>query len=187
MGTLLMNGLGGSPTCANERLAAWMLRRWWCGVLLLVAVAWPGWAVAAEVAEGLPTSEAVREAAVRKQFEQVRPLIAAHCLDCHDADTHEGGVDLETIDAVPDAATRSVFQRVIHELHNGTMPPEEAEPLPASDREPLLAWAEDGLAAFEARPVPRNGSVRRLTVAQVRQALRDLVEQLIHPPTIVID
>ena len=170
-----MNGLGGSPTCANERLAAWMLRRCWCGVLLLVAVAWPGWAVATEVAEGLPTSEAVREAAVRKQFEQVRPLIAAHCLDCHDADTHEGGVDLETIDAVPDAATRSVFQRVIHELHNGTMPPEEAEPLPASDREPLLAWAEDGLAAFEARPVPRNGSVRRLTVAQVRQALRDLL------------
>ena len=156
-----MNGSG--PTCGLQGFAS-----------LVAAVAWLAGPAVAAVADDARPQDLPVEVAIREQFASVQPLLSTHCLDCHDADTHEGGVQFETIDAIPDAATRSVFQRMIRELRAGTMPPDDAEPLEASARAALLDWAEAGLAAFEARPVPRNGSVRRLTVAQYRRAIRDL-------------
>lgn len=134
------------------------------------ALAAPGDFTAASE-HGTLTSEA--ELAVR--LPAVRGLLESHCIDCHDEASHAGGVRLDQVTAVPTAATRSLFERVARQLRAQAMPPEEAGPLADREREQLLAWAADGLAAFDARPVPRNGSVRRLTVTQYRHAIRDLL------------
>lgn len=133
-----------------------------------------GWAVAS-AAEQTVSEEVVTEAALEAAFSAAEAVLQTRCVDCHDAASHEGGVQLDTIGAIPTAATRSVFERVIRELREGTMPPDDAAPLEEAAGAAVLAWAEQGLAAFDARPVPRNGSVRRLTVDQVRRTLQSLL------------
>lgn len=126
-------------------------------------------------AGGVWAAEWPREEAAQAAFTQAHAVLQQHCAVCHDAEQHEGGVQLDRIEPLPTVATRGVFERVVRAVREGTMPPEEAPPLNAAERDALLAWAEQGLAAFDAQPVPRNGSVRRLTVAQYRHAIRDVL------------
>src|SRR5215207_6742030 len=55
------------------------------------------------------------------------------------------------------------------------MPPEEAKQPTADERKRVAEWAEQALKAARLRPVPKNGGVRRLTVAQYRNTLRELL------------
>ena len=116
------------------------------------------------------------EAALEAGFSTtVRPILAASCVGCHDADTHEAGVRLDTLTAIPDDSAIALLERVERELTRGTMPPEEApQPEPAA-REALRAWVAGGLELAGSRPVPRHGSTRRLTVSQYRHTLRALL------------
>ncbi len=124
---------------------------------------------------GVWAAEWPSEEAARSAFPLAHAVVQKHCAACHDEQQHEGGVQLDRIESLPTVATRSVFERVVRAVRDGTMPPEEAPPLSDAERDGLLAWADQALAAFDARPVPRNGSVRRLTVAQYRQAIQDLL------------
>jgi hypothetical protein len=55
------------------------------------------------------------------------------------------------------------------------MPPAE-EPQPTqAERQQLVQWIERALDVARSRPTPKNGSVRRLTVAQYRNTLRELL------------
>jgi len=105
----------------------------------------------------------------------VRPILAASCGPCHGADAQESGVRLDTIVPLPDAAAIGLWERIERVLARGTMPPEDApQPEPAA-RRALAEWVADGLAAAKARPGPREGTTRRLTVAQLRNTLADLL------------
>lgn len=56
------------------------------------------------------------------------------------------------------------------------MPPKSAKPQPSdAERERMVKWIDDALAAARTRRVSRNGLIRRLTVAQYRNTLRELL------------
>ena len=73
--------------------------------------------------------------------ETVAPLFTKYCLDCHGADSAEGGLSLQSID--PDLLGGQHFEtwRMIDEqLRFGDMPPKDADQPTADERAALLKW-----------------------------------------------
>jgi len=141
------------------------------GLAILVACA----ALVAAGAEPTATADA-DDSPLRAEFAAtVQPILAASCIGCHDADTHESGVRLDAVAALPDAAAVALWERIERELTAETMPPADAPQPSAGERAALVAWVRRGLEVARSRPVPRHGATRRLTVAQFRHTLHDLL------------
>ncbi len=87
----------------------------------------------------------------------IRPLLTAHCGDCHGAETQEGGLDLRTVTAMihggesgsslaPGNASHSYLWTMIS---SGEMPPEGSEPLPRRARSLVRRWIDAGAPSAE--------------------------------------
>lgn len=127
-----------------------------------------------EVGDNEPSAAVARSIAI-DFAKQVRPLIQKHCLDCHNVDNAEAGVRLDRLDGtVPDNRVRH-WEHIRRQIDEGAMPPEDAEPLSKQQRRSILAWIDRGLDMARSREVPKNGSVRRLTIAQYQNSLNDLL------------
>ena len=60
--------------------------------------------------------------------EEHRAFFKAHCLDCHDSETREGKVDLETLSfSITTIEQAELWQKVLNALNSGEMPPEDSE------------------------------------------------------------
>lgn len=107
--------------------------------------------------------------------EQVQPLINKYCTRCHNVDKMTSGVRVDNFTGeFPD---NSLFhwRDIGKQLSLEAMPPEsEAQPTP-EEREFLVKWIKNEIAAARARNSEKNGSIRRLTVAQYRNTLQDLL------------
>ncbi|MEC9055546.1 MAG: DUF1587 domain-containing protein, partial [Verrucomicrobiota bacterium] len=139
------------------------------GLILLVA----GGAVAEE--------EGVREAPVgfsglESQFrETVQPLLKRYCYRCHGEKKMKSGVRLDQISLSFEDSELFLLRHVHKQLKEQAMPPGD-ELLPAAgERELLLQWVEDALQEGARKIRPKDGSVRRLTVTQYHNTLRDLL------------
>ncbi|MFM8221400.1 MAG: DUF1587 domain-containing protein, partial [Planctomycetaceae bacterium] len=117
------------------------------------------------------------EATLKTQFQQqVKPLLAKYCVRCHNIDDRQSGVRVDHIDGAADDQQIALFKAIRRQLDQSSMPPEE-EPQPtAAERTLIDAWLGQGVRVSESRKLPRLGSVRRLTVAQYRNTLRDLFD-----------
>jgi hypothetical protein len=126
-------------------------------------------AVSLRAQEARPADEA-------RQFEQeIQPLLKQFCVGCHNAEKMKSGVRVDQLTAAPEDRHLKLLGAIEHQLRDRAMPPDD-EPQPTDAQRQLLAdWAGRTLAAARLRPVPKNGSVRRLTVAQYRNTLRDLL------------
>jgi hypothetical protein len=107
----------------------------------------------------------------------VRRVVAGYCLECHETDVGEGGIDLERFATV--AALRAepgTWSKVVAVLDSGEMPPQDAKPLPAPERDRLRGWVGAFLKAEARAHAGDPGPVllRRLTNAQYTHTLRDL-------------
>lgn len=92
------------------------------------------------------------EAAAEHFDREVAPLLARHCLECHNASDRKGGLDLATAEGAqrggdsgpaltaPPDGSPLLSQRIA----SGEMPPERT--LADADRQTLLAWIERGAA-----------------------------------------
>jgi len=106
----------------------------------------------------------------------VQPLVTKHCLRCHNAEQMESGIRLDRLSAAPDNTQLFLWKDILKQVGNGAMPPPE-EPQPsAKDRQKLTDWIGRTMNAAMARNTARNGSIRRLTVAQYRNTLRELLK-----------
>ncbi len=106
-----------------------------------------------------------------------QPFLKQYCQRCHEADNSMGGIRLDQLDARFDDRHIAIWEAVRDRIEAGTMPPKSAKPQPGdSDRERMAKWIDDGLAAARSRRVSRNGLIRRLTVAQYRNTLRELLQ-----------
>lgn len=105
----------------------------------------------------------------------VRPLISTYCLRCHKADNAESGIRVDILEAIPSDAQLFLLKDMLRQLESGDMPPADEPQLKPQERSMLIEWLSQSLEAARRRPVPRNGSVRRLTVAQYRNTLRNLL------------
>ena len=60
--------------------------------------------------------------------EKHRAFFKAHCLDCHDSETQEGKVDLETLAfQINTLEQAELWQKVLNALNSGEMPPEDSQ------------------------------------------------------------
>ena len=71
-------------------------------------------------------------------------LFQKYCLDCHDSQTKEGGLSLESISGFKDAAPE-VWDAIHEKLQLRQMPPKDSEQPSGEDREEMLAWVAGAL------------------------------------------
>ncbi|MFH5802822.1 DUF1592 domain-containing protein [Alienimonas sp. DA493] len=109
--------------------------------------------------------------------EPVAALLEQACLDCHAGPAAEGGLDLAAADPHDPAADAAVWEAVVRRVRTGQMPPAEMPRPDAAAVAAALGALESGLDAAAARtPRPgRTATFRRLTRAEYRHAVRDLL------------
>ncbi|MDB4381028.1 DUF1587 domain-containing protein, partial [Mariniblastus sp.] len=57
-----------------------------------------------------------------------RPFLASYCFECHDSETREGGVDLETLALeITTVEQAEKWQKILNVLNSGEMPPKDSE------------------------------------------------------------
>lgn len=107
----------------------------------------------------------------------VKSMIRSHCLDCHDSDVKEGGLDLSSLSF--DLADQAVFARWV-QVHDrvraGEMPPEGG--LAATERTKLTGPLHASLMAADRRRIEASGRAvwRRLNRFEYEHTLRDLLD-----------
>jgi hypothetical protein len=107
----------------------------------------------------------------------VRPILRAHCFDCHSDDVSEADVNLAAFADVADARRQTgVWIKVREMLDSGQMPPKDAPQPSEADRERLRGWVR-GFLAEEARAHagdPGPVVLRRLSNAEYTWTIQDL-------------
>lgn len=107
--------------------------------------------------------------------EQVQPLLREYCLRCHNADSMKSGIRVDRLNGKLEERHLRLWEGIQAQIIDEVMPPED-EPQPTADeRKALAEWIEQALVMARSRPIERNGSIRRLTVTQYRNTLRDLL------------
>ncbi len=115
--------------------------------------------------------------ALEQSFDQrAGPLLKQYCVRCHHADKATSGVRVDQLSAAVEDRHVRLWEGIRQQLADEAMPPED-EPQPtAEQRQQLIAWIDEALHQVRSRPRPKNGLVRRLTVAQYRNTLRELLQ-----------
>ena len=105
----------------------------------------------------------------------IGPLLNKFCLRCHNADNMESGVRIDQIGETLNDKQLFLCAEIVEQVSGGNMPPED-EPQPSDQQRQLLVrWMRDAIDQAKSRRPQKNGSLRRLTVAQYRNTLRDLL------------
>jgi len=120
-------------------------------------------------------------------------FLSKHCIECHDAETKKGNLDLTSLK--PDFADAAMFERwvkVFDRVSSGEMPPKKQARPAAEEQQAFVAAARESLHAASLARQRADGRVlvRRLNVTEYETTLRDLlgrqvaVQDLLPPDTI---
>ena len=103
-------------------------------------------------------------------------LVAANCLDCHDATTSEGELDLTNLGKFSPEHDARVYERMLARVANGEMPPPDVGTLNRKTQDELVALLETRLDRLARRLENDPGDVPmiRLTPYEYRNIMRDL-------------
>ena len=101
-----------------------------------------------------------------------------HCTDCHDKDTHEGGLDLTSLKfdlSTGDSLTR--WLKIYDRIESGEMPPKkQARPDAAEIAALLKPLKQSLLEAEKVKLADGRTLVRRMTRTEYENTVRDLFE-----------
>jgi hypothetical protein len=143
-------------------------------LLALLGVAWTARSTQAQGADGAAT--ALETSALETSFErQVKPFLNQHCVPCHNEDTRTSGVRVDHLDATLDDRHLGLWEVVRKRVVDETMPPKGTPQPSGAERQRMAEWITQAMDFARSRPTPRNGIVRRLTVSQYRNTLRELL------------
>ena len=113
---------------------------------------------------------------LQKDFERdVKPFLKQNCSRCHNAEKQTSGVRVDHLDAKLEDRHLKLWEHVLKQTKSGVMPPEDATQPTAEERKRAVAWMDRAMVVARSRPVPKNGSVRRLTAEQYRNTIRELL------------
>ena len=103
-------------------------------------------------------------------------VIDAYCVVCHNQDLLTGGLDLERLDVEDVSRNAEVWEKVLHKLSTGQMPPPDMPQPDEADSRAVVAWLETTLdQAAMVNPNPGRVGVHRLNRAEYANAVRDLL------------
>jgi cytochrome c553 len=106
---------------------------------------------------------------------QVKPFLKRYCVRCHNADKRKSGVRVDHLQGVIEDEHLRVWEALRKQMSEAAMPPANAAQPTAEQRKQMVEWIDRALESARLRPAPKNGLVRRLTVAQYRNTLRELL------------
>jgi len=120
----------------------------------------------------------VPEANLAAFHQDVLPILANACIDCHGPDAQEGNIRIDSLD--PDllhGEDVNWWLEVMAVLSNGEMPPPDAEALKDKDRRKVVEWlsSEIQIASTVRRASGQHSSFRRLTRYEYNYAIQDLL------------
>jgi hypothetical protein len=114
-----------------------------------------------------------------EEFErEVRPLLKAHCYECHGAKVQKAKLDLERgLGPSHVARDLKIWQESVRRVSAGVMPPKGKPALSEPERAAFARWLEGRIAQLEAAEPsdPGPSFPRRITRREYRNAVRDLV------------
>lgn len=107
-------------------------------------------------------------------------VLKARCMDCHTADEKNGGVELAGIKSQQTAThQRRKLRKALAQVEAGLMPPADAEQLTPEEKTKLIKWLRETIENINAKDLmfadPGPALVRRLTVAEYNNTIRDLL------------
>ena len=110
-----------------------------------------------------------------KHFE----MLEKYCLDCHDADTEKGSVNLEYLnfDIAENLQTAGVWQKVLNSLNSGEMPPEDKKQLSAEEKTAFLDDLSSQIVVARKLLSDNGGEItlRRLNRREYANTLEELL------------
>ena len=105
----------------------------------------------------------------------IQPLLEKHCVRCHNVDEMTSGIRVDHLTGGFEDRQLFLWKDVLKQITDEAMPPED-EPQPTAEQRRIFSeWIRTGMTAAKNRDPQKNGSVRRLTVAQYRNTLRELL------------
>lgn len=107
--------------------------------------------------------------------ERVKPFLNQYCVSCHNVEEKTSGVRVDHLNSALEDEHLKLWEGIRRQLEKQNMPPEGEKQPTKTERKRIIEWIDRGLKIARSRPVPKNGSVRRLTVAQYRNTLRELL------------
>jgi len=105
-----------------------------------------------------------------------KPFFEKNCMGCHKGDAAPAALRVDRLTGAMQEQEMETWERVYRRVANGTMPPAAARQPSPAERQQMTAWMDHAFAFARRRPPPKNGLVRRLTVAQYRNTLRELLK-----------
>lgn len=110
--------------------------------------------------------------------DSARGFVTQNCLDCHQGDSAEGGLDLEQLGTdLADDAIFARWERIFDRVAAGEMPPPDYDEVEAPQKHAFLESAQDWLQQTQLAQHAQLGRVRgrRLTNQQLQRTLHDLL------------
>jgi mono/diheme cytochrome c family protein len=121
-------------------------------------------------------SPAAKPEPLAASFEaSVKPFFKQNCMTCHNSNVGTAGIRVDQLDATLEDRQIPMWEAIRRRLREGSMPPKGLPQPSAADRQRVVDWIGTALEVARLRPAPMNGLVRRLTVAQYRNTLRELL------------
>ena len=109
--------------------------------------------------------------------QQIQPLLAKYCYDCHGDKRQKGDLSLQSFKSLAEAQNnRATWERVLHNLSSREMPPPN-KPQPTQQERDLVArWIEASVLGCDCtKPDPGRVTLRRLNRNEYNNTIRDLV------------
>ena len=142
-----------------------------CGIVVILAV----------LAPDLTASPREIPKSNPKKLTEYREVefIKRYCLECHSGKKPKASLDLSRFDSIERIVSEALlWDKILIQIVEGDMPPEEAD-IPALDeRSNFLNWVESSLqkAACQSGPHPGPAVLRRLNRAEYSASVRDLLD-----------
>jgi len=105
---------------------------------------------------------------------QIKPFLEKYCVDCHGGKEINGHVNFLSIGSMSQAYKKhELWEKVLEMMQEKNMPPED-EKQPSEEEKKILAdWYQEKFVNI--KPRPANARLRRLSIAEYRNALRSLI------------
>ncbi|MDK1021408.1 MAG: DUF1592 domain-containing protein [Candidatus Hydrogenedentes bacterium] len=103
-------------------------------------------------------------------------MLERYCVSCHNESLNTANFRLDNVDLAHVAERGEVWEKVVHKLRVGEMPPADRPQPSKGAHEALLSWLVTSLdEAAAAAPNPGRPAVHRLNRAEYANAIRDLL------------
>jgi PAS domain-containing protein/mono/diheme cytochrome c family protein len=127
----------------------------------------------------LATLLALRSAGAVDFAKEIRPVLETYCFKCHGAEKQKGGVKLhETGDLAALYGDAGLWDKVLTELRDEAMPPEDKPQPSAEERQRVIAWLTQTLTDPDLDALPRDPGrpfLHRLSRVEYNNTMRDLL------------